>query len=230
MKLCGIYCLTNKLTGKKYVGQSRDIAARWVQHSKGKESFSIGRSIAKHGWQAFSAEVLELCDPQAMNERERHWIDAIGCLSPRGYNLTTGGCQGKEVPDDVRRVISERTRAGLTPEVLERRRLTMIGIPKSQEWRAAMSERQRNPANVARMLELSRNQSESTRAKIAAAATGRKASQETRSKLSAAAKADGRAERMRLSPSYMSDATRAKMSAAAKARCERARLSNAPAP
>jgi DNA invertase Pin-like site-specific DNA recombinase len=68
-----------------------------------------------------------------------------------------------------RRLISERTRAAMTPEFLARRREAQRGIPKSPEWRAKMSERQRNPENIARITAMARNQSAETRAKISAA-------------------------------------------------------------
>ena len=45
---CGIYCLTNKTTGKRYIGQSIDIAARWKQHQNCREGSVIGAAIAKH--------------------------------------------------------------------------------------------------------------------------------------------------------------------------------------
>lgn len=32
MKLCGIYLITNLSNGKKYIGKSIDILARWEQH------------------------------------------------------------------------------------------------------------------------------------------------------------------------------------------------------
>ena len=220
---CGIYCLTNKTTGKRYIGQSIDIAARWKQHQNCREGSVIGAAIAKHGWPAFSAEVLEECARDKMNAAEAAWIAKLGSLSPGGYNLRTGGGQNEAFADEVRQRISEATRRAMTPEMLERRRQSMKGIPKSAEWRAAMSERQKNPANVARLTEMARNQSASTRAKIAAAHAGKRLSDDTRKKISAAAIADGRAARMQASPNSRSAETRAKMSASAKARTQRQR-------
>lgn len=219
--ICGIYCLTHKPTGKSYVGQSIDIGARWLQHKNGRERSTIGAAIAKHGWSAFRADVLEECAREQLNAAEVKWIEKLSTLSPAGYNLRTGGGQCAAFSDDVRARISQATKKGLTPEVLERRRQSMRGIPKSSAWRAAMSERQKNPVNIERIAEMARNQSASTRAKIAAAHMGKIASDATKKKLSDAARADGRVDRMRSSLNYMSPATRAKMSASAKARLNR---------
>ena len=34
MKICGIYCIFNKVNHKRYIGQSVDINARWSKHKK----------------------------------------------------------------------------------------------------------------------------------------------------------------------------------------------------
>lgn len=222
MTKTGIYALTNTKTGKKYVGQSIDIGRRMVEHSKGKEPFAIGRAISKYGWDSFEVEVLELCDRESLNEREIAWIEQLRTTSPNGYNMTTGGGQGMQVTDDVRKKISEATRNGLTPEVIALRASKIRGRPKSEEWKKAMSERQRNPENVARIAAMARNMSDETRAKISNAKLGHKKSEETKERISAVKRADkSNTARLAELARSMSPETRAKMSAAAKSRCAR---------
>lgn len=114
----GIYLLTHAATGRRYVGQSKNIDKRWLEHATGKSGSGVlEKAIAKYGWLAFTAEVLELCEKAEMNLAEQKWIEHYGSLSPGGFNLTTGG-QKYQFSDDARAVISERTKQALSsPEV-----------------------------------------------------------------------------------------------------------------
>lgn len=213
MKQCGIYVIEHIATGRKYVGQSIDIASRLADHAKATGGFLLAAAIRKYGWEAFRAQTLELCPRGALNEREQHWISAFGTLQPAGFNLTTGGGQAFTFSEETRRRISERTKAGLTPDVREARAAKLRGRPKSEEHRAKIAAAQRNPANIARITEMARNQSAETRAKIAATHRGMKYSEETRKKISESARSRPRQNH--------SQETRAKMSASAKARYAR---------
>src|SRR5687768_9783119 len=92
-KLCGVYLVTNTVNGKRYVGLSADIRKRWAEHRKPKaiSKTVIHDAVRKYGAEAFAFAVLELCDQKMLEERERHWITALGTLAPAGYNRTNGG-------------------------------------------------------------------------------------------------------------------------------------------
>lgn len=79
---CGIYKLTNVLSGKVYIGQSVDIAERWKQHIKRGTKCDIGtlsgaglyEAMWEEGVWNFSFELLEECEKDKLNEREKFWI------------------------------------------------------------------------------------------------------------------------------------------------------------
>lgn len=216
-KRCGIYLVTHTLTGRTYVGQSIDIDRRWREHAKGKTGSGIlSNAIAKHGWSAFSARIIELCCHDDLNKAEQSWVAELNSTHPAGFNLTTGGAQFK-FTDEARKIISDRTKTFMTPEWIARRSEKQRGIPKSAEWKAKMAIRQAMPDNVARMTELARNQSSETREKIAASKRGLVKSEETKARISASKKGQGLGRRNW----QMTDEIRAKMSASAKERCAR---------
>ena len=87
-KWCGIYVITEVSSGRRYVGQSKDIFGRWSQHSGGAKS-DIGAAFAA-GPTHFRWQVVEVCNETLLNERERHWIEHFDCVHPAGFNKTSG--------------------------------------------------------------------------------------------------------------------------------------------
>ena len=85
--MVGIYIITNKVSGHRYIGQSIDIERRFIQHKYGEKSFVLKRAFQKHGIENFSFAVLEECDANQLNEREMYYI---ATLHPE-YNQTAGG-------------------------------------------------------------------------------------------------------------------------------------------
>lgn len=87
--MVGIYIITNKVSGHRYIGQSRDIKRRFAEHrTKGKEhNYLLDRAFKKYGYENFSYEVLEECDASELDEREMYYIAK---LKPE-YNRTAGG-------------------------------------------------------------------------------------------------------------------------------------------
>lgn len=98
MKKIGIYKIINTVNGKIYVGQSVDIYKRWSQHKyKAFDPKEIGynsaihAAIRKYGSDNFILEIIEECEPDLLDERERYWINKLGSLVPNGYNIMDGG-------------------------------------------------------------------------------------------------------------------------------------------
>lgn len=101
-----IYCLTNKVNGKKYVGQTtRSIKKRWEEHCKTKKEY-IGKSIGKHGKENFQIEILEECfSIDKLNEREIFWIKKLKTIDKRiGYNLQLGGLGGRHSEESKKKM------------------------------------------------------------------------------------------------------------------------------
>lgn len=98
-KLVGIYCITNKINGKKYIGQSTDIFGRWKQHvlniKKKTKNTLIRSAMIHYGIKNFIFEILELCPEYKLDEREIYFIKKYNTYylweCSNGYNMTIGG-------------------------------------------------------------------------------------------------------------------------------------------
>ena len=88
-----IYKITNKVSGKIYIGQTNDAVKRWKDHLSAVRNnfgFLLHSSIRKHGTENFIFEVIEECEDIATNDREKFWISYYDSFH-NGYNLTSGG-------------------------------------------------------------------------------------------------------------------------------------------
>lgn len=91
--MIGIYCITNKINGKKYIGQSKDVFKRWFEHttSSTQSNKLLHDDIIKCGIENFTFEVLEICeDSISLNEKEIYYINKYQSFES-GYNETVGG-------------------------------------------------------------------------------------------------------------------------------------------
>lgn len=92
-----IYCITNLINGKKYIGQTtRTIEERFRDHSyqayaSENDSRPICRAIKKYGIENFKVDQLEEVDNSSLNEREIYWIHELQTYGEQGYNATKGG-------------------------------------------------------------------------------------------------------------------------------------------
>jgi len=91
-----IYMLTNKITGKAYIGQTVNSAQRRFQfHKKAARKGSkslIHDAIRKYGTDSFEITVLDSDIPSdRVDNCEVYWIDKLQTRMPSGYNMQGGG-------------------------------------------------------------------------------------------------------------------------------------------
>ena len=119
-----IYTITNNITNKVYVGQTINPKERWLKHkneAKHIDSLTykshLYNSMNAYGTDNFSFEIIEECDCEVLDERERYWIQELHTLEPNGYNISNGGRKlfgeenpfyGKHHTDETKHIISEK--------------------------------------------------------------------------------------------------------------------------
>lgn len=88
--MIGIYKITNKISNKVYIGQSKSIGVRWSNHLNrlecGKhENQALQEDYNKFGYHIFSFEILKECQESELLEIEKQYIIKY---SNNSYNLT----------------------------------------------------------------------------------------------------------------------------------------------
>ena len=94
-----VYCYTNLVNGKKYIGQTLNPSQRYKSHKsvhlneKDPEYDSVfHRALRKYGWENFKYEVLiEDDNIDLINNLEIFYIDFYDTQIPNGYNVLPGG-------------------------------------------------------------------------------------------------------------------------------------------
>ena len=174
-----VYCHTNRINGKKYIGQTtRTLKERIGNDGKG-YSYYIGQAIKKYGWENFETEILEEIESEDLNElhlkldeREIYWIVFYDTTNT-GYNITEGGNSSLAWTDSMREKLSK----------------TNKGHPVSDETKRKISEankgRKRPPVSEETRKKLSEA---NKRRKTFGSRKGQKTSEETKKKLSEAHK------------------------------------------
>jgi group I intron endonuclease len=128
IKKSGIYCITNKLNGKRYIGCSVDIERRWYAHCCGKDPNSaIYRAIKHYGKDNFTFEVIMYCCQGWFPYWECHLIGKYNTIAPHGYNLCDGGLGTYTRTEEWRKRASLRNKGKKhTPEAVEKIRKAAI--------------------------------------------------------------------------------------------------------
>ena len=96
-----IYCFTNNINGKKYIGQS--ISKGNARYNNHKSSYKnpddceyespLHRAFRKHGFENFTYEILaqDIESIDLLNQLEIQYIKQYNCQIPNGYNIEPGG-------------------------------------------------------------------------------------------------------------------------------------------
>lgn len=106
-----VYCITNLVNGKRYVGVDRHTNQRWASHKRRARKSGpnarqlIDRKLHEYGIENFSYEVLcECASIEDMKRKEQRHIKLFDTYvgNGHGYNLTLGGdgCVGFEMPKE----------------------------------------------------------------------------------------------------------------------------------
>ena len=92
-----LYCITNQINGKRYIGQTKkSIEDRFDKHIYdafgAMRGFAIHAAMRKYGIENFKIKLLSICyNLKDSNHRESYYIKLFKTLSPNGYNLKPGG-------------------------------------------------------------------------------------------------------------------------------------------
>jgi group I intron endonuclease len=103
-----IYKITNKNTGKMYIGQTtQDLEERWRGHRSSKSNCRYLKSaIKKYGIYNFEFKLICICFDNDMDKFENDYIKKYNTLVPNGYNLREGGNGGRH-NEETKKKISE---------------------------------------------------------------------------------------------------------------------------
>lgn len=159
-----IYCYTNKINGKRYIGKTnKSLKNRHKGHMKavkysGNVSHKqyIHKAIRKYGIENFTLEILHIADEYSIDMLERHYIYCLNTFAKNGtgYNIASGGSDAK-------------TTVGKTDEELK-------------EWKKKLSEITSGENNPF----YGKKHTEETKLLISKANSGRKHTEEAKRKMS----------------------------------------------
>ena len=170
-----IYLRTNRINGKKYVGQATDLEVRqrtWNNLNQPYAGTLINRARAKYGIEAFGFEILKECEDEELDYWEKYYIKELNTKVPYGYNMTDGGggMSGFTISDETRKKLSEAHRG---------KKHYMYGKHHSDETRKKISESHKG-----------KHRSDETKKKLSEWNKGKKLSEETRIKMSESRKGE----------------------------------------
>ena len=104
----GIYCVENLANNKKYFGQSIDVNSRLSKHksllkNNRHNNKHLQRAYNTYGCDNFKFYVVEECNEDLLDERERYYILLYNTNNRKyGYNIEPGGNKNKTLSDETK--------------------------------------------------------------------------------------------------------------------------------
>lgn len=147
MNNCGVYKITNVVTGDFYIGSSAYLHKRFVNHQYHLDknchvNIHLQRSWNKYGNQSFEFSVCEHCEKELLIEREQFYIDS----EKPTYNILpkAGSSLGVKRSEETKQRLSEAHIGFLPTEESNRKRsMTLKGKPNGKLGTHASDETKR---------------------------------------------------------------------------------------
>jgi group I intron endonuclease len=174
--MTGIYKITSP-TGRIYIGQSVHIKNRFLRYKSldCKCQTKLYKSFLKHGYANHLFEILEECEINDLNNKERYWQDYFKSADRGHLNCRYTSSKDKTgfMSDESKSKMS-KTRTGMKRpvELIERLRIINTGSKRSLESRKKMS-----------IAQTGKKHSSETKEKMSIAHKGRVVSDETKAKM-----------------------------------------------
>lgn len=141
--MIGIYKITS-FKGKIYIGQSINIEDRFKQYGylKCKGQVRLHRSLKKYSVYNHIFEILENCEINQLNERERYWQDYYNVIGKNGLNcrLTKSDDKSGLMSDETKKKMSiSMTGRKKSKECIEKSIIFHTGRKRSEQTKLNIS-------------------------------------------------------------------------------------------
>lgn len=92
-KVCGVYKITNTVTGDFYIGSSNNVKDRWASHKwsstwKAHPNNRLYQDMQKYGVENFIFQIVALLMPKCLKQAEQEFIET---LKPTYNNYNANG-------------------------------------------------------------------------------------------------------------------------------------------
>ena len=105
MKICGVYKITNAITGDFYIGSSKNVKRRWADHKcpsrwKIQPNNQLYKDMQKYGLDKFVFEIIAEIEEEKLKEAEQQFIQT---LKPSYNNRNANGCDIERIKKSRRK-------------------------------------------------------------------------------------------------------------------------------